>query len=845
MRNDRRAQGAGPPAWWQFWRPQWRQCLSWGGFWVTLILAFATPDAIASSASEVSAQDASAAGQVESQSATDAESQLQTITVTARYRTENLQETPIAITALGSEGLEARGFNNVVDVTKVAPNVTLQQSGSNGGKAAVAFIRGVGQSDFTLAFEPGVGFYLDDVYFGTIFGAMFDLGDIDRVEILRGPQGTLFGKNNEGGAVRVFTTQPKGDDSGYVQAGYGSFDRYMIKAAYDFSVIPEKLAVRISGGMNRVDGYVTRYDFVCEHPDLAGNLPRVTVRPDCKLGTEGGDEVETFRANLRWTPADDLEVLLSADSLRDRGEATPTKTLTIGHSAALADYNKYVLLNPASGFYTGVPIDSRFVTNSPYSTYATFKDLSTGISFDPVNNVDSWGVGSTVEWKTPVGIRVKNVMAYRGYSGSFVYDGSGAPLSTVLYANPDFIHHQYSEELNVSGTLLESALDWVAGGYYFDGYSKQGNGPVLLTSAEIVPPTGAPDFCTTGCYGLNFITNDPVTVKNKSAFVHTQYHVTSQLTTELGVRYSDESKTYTFSRVLLPANPTDILFTPAFDPDYPILAGFAARPSATSTTVRWDPKAAIQYDWTPGLMTYVQFATGFKGGGINPHPVFADQAVPFKAEKLTSYEVGAKTQWFENRLRFNTAVFISDYKDLQITVIGPAGADIVQNAGHIRISGVEGEIEAEPARHLLLNGSFGYLNYHTIDLGAAAGVPGGPTTNSMPPYIPRWKFNAGAQYAIDLPGDGTVTPRVDFTYQTKVYNDPSNDPLALQPAYGLLDARLTWDSPQRAWELALLVQNALDKVYYINKYDNAASFGVVDGQPGLPRTAFFTIKRKF
>jgi iron complex outermembrane receptor protein len=775
----------------------------------------------------------------------DSADQLQTVTVTARYKSENLQQTPIAITALGAEGLEARGFTNVVDVTKVAPNVTLQQSGSNGGKAAVAYIRGVGQSDFTLAFEPGVGFYLDDVYFGTIFGAMFDLGDIDRVEVLRGPQGTLFGKNNEGGAVRIFTTQPKGDDSGYFEAGYGSFGRYMMKAAYDFSVIPDQLSLRLSGGFNRVDGYVTRYDFVCQHPGQAGNLPRITVRPDCKLGTEGGDEVGTIRANLRWTPTEDLQVLLSADGLKDRGEATPTKTLAVTPGGALGDYNKNVLLNPASGFYTGIPIDSRFVTNSPYTTYATFKDQSTGISFDPVNNVDSWGVASTLEWHTPLGVQLKNVMAYRGYSGNFVYDGAGAPLSTVLYDNPDFIHHQFSEELNVSGTALNGTVDWVAGGYYYDGYSKQGNGPVLLTSAEIVPPTGNPFFCNAGCYGLNFVTNDPVTVKNKSAFVHAQYHLTTQLTAELGVRYSDESKTYTFSRVLLQANPTDILFSPAIDADYPFLAGFANSPSASSTTVRWDPKVALQYDWTPHVMTYVQYATGFKGGGINPHPVFASQAVPFKAETLSSYEIGAKTQWLDNRVRVNAAAFVSNYKDLQITVIGPAGADIVQNAGHIRISGVEGELEAEPMRGLLLNASFGYLNYDTIELGPAASVVGGPTLDSKPPYIPTWKTNIGAQYEIRIRSGALLTPRLDWTLQTEVFNDPSNDPLARQGGYGLVDGRLTWDTADRHWQAAFVIQNALNKVYYINKYDNSGSFGVVDGQPGLPRTYFFTLKRKF
>jgi len=238
--------------------------------WMALACVFCVPFALA----DMAHADASTA-----QSASDAAgNQLEEITVTARYRKENLQEIPIAITAVNGDQLEAHGFTNIVDLDKVAPNVTLQESGASGGKTAVAYIRGVGQNDFTLSFEPGVGMYLDDVYFGTTFGAMFQLGDIDRVEILRGPQGTLFGKNSEGGAVRIFTAQPKGDDSGYLELGYGSYNRSMLKGAYDFSIIPDVLTMRISGGVNTVDGYVTRYDFVCVHPSESGNLPRTSSR---------------------------------------------------------------------------------------------------------------------------------------------------------------------------------------------------------------------------------------------------------------------------------------------------------------------------------------------------------------------------------------------------------------------------------------------------------------------------------------------------------------------------------------------------------------------------------------
>ncbi len=775
-----------------------------------------------------------------------APTQLETITVTARYQKENLQQTPIAITALNGDQLKARGFTSVIDVSKVAPNVTLQQAGASGGKAAVAYIRGVGQSDFTLSFEPGVGFYLDDVYYGTIFGSIFDLGDIDHVEVLRGPQGTLFGKNNEGGAVRVFTVQPRGTNSGYLEAGFGNYNHGYLKGAYDFNLVPDKLSLRLSGGYSSIEGYVTRYDFVCKHPALAGNLPKVATSSDCVTGHEGGDEIKTLRANFRWTPTPDLEVLFSGDVTDDKGEPAPSKTLAITPGGALGDYNTNVLMNPASSFYTGVPLDTRFITNSPYTTYSTFKDLSTGFALNPQNSVFSWGLGSTINWTTPIGLHVKNVLAYRAYRGEFAVDFSGAPLINAMYSNPDFVHHQLSEELNVSGTAFDNRLDWVVGGYYYNGYSRQGNGPVILTSAEIVPPAGGnPFFCNGGCYGLNFYTNDPVRVINKSAFIHGNLHITDKLTLEAGVRYSDESKTYTFSRIIIPTNPPNVIFSPAIDPDYPSLNGFASNPSATSRTKRWDPKVALQYAFTPDFMVYAQYATGYKGGGINPHPVFITQVAPFQAENLTSYEVGAKTQWFDNRLRLNAALFDSEYKNLQITVVGAAGADIVLNAGHVRIQGAEGELDAEPIPGLLLNGSFGYLDYKTLDLGNALGVPGAPDLNSKPVYVPTWKYNMGVQYRIDMPNGASLTPRLDWTYQTKVYNDPSNNVLAMQPAYGLLDGRVTWESPDGNWQAAFVIQNALSKVYYINKFDDLAGFNSVTGQPGRPRSFMVTVRRNF
>src|ERR1039457_229982 len=200
--------------------------------WVALLCALVVGKTHASDASAPQDQSASAAA-------------LEEVTVTARRVSENLQRTPVSITAITSEDIDNRGVTSIGDLASEAPNVTLEQNTAGFGKSAIAFIRGVGQYDYLPAFEPGVGFYVDDVYQGTLFGSLVNLTDIGRVEVLRGPQGTLFGKDNEGGAVRFFSPQPTGDNSGSVEAGYGSYNRQQVKGSFDVALVPDQLFLRV------------------------------------------------------------------------------------------------------------------------------------------------------------------------------------------------------------------------------------------------------------------------------------------------------------------------------------------------------------------------------------------------------------------------------------------------------------------------------------------------------------------------------------------------------------------------------------------------------------------------
>ena len=200
------------------------------------------------------------------QSGDDQGSSSEDIVVTAQFRDQRLQDVPIAITAVSGEMIEQRGLSNLADLGAQAPNVTLRQASATYGPAVAAYIRGVGQRDTTFALEPGVGIYVDDVYLPTLHGSMLNLVDLDRVEILRGPQGTLAGQNSIGGAIKLYSKKPDGSNDGYVSATYGSYNRAEVRAAANFTLVDDKLFARLSGAAVHKDGYITRYDYRCTHP---------------------------------------------------------------------------------------------------------------------------------------------------------------------------------------------------------------------------------------------------------------------------------------------------------------------------------------------------------------------------------------------------------------------------------------------------------------------------------------------------------------------------------------------------------------------------------------------------
>lgn len=729
------------------------------------------------------------------------------IIVTAQFREQSLQEAPLGITALDADLIEARSQTSITDVANSAPSVRLTTGGSGGGaQTASVAIRGIGTTDFQFPVEPGVGVYIDDVYYGISFGSSFDLVDVDRVEILRGPQGTLSGKNSIGGSIKLFSRRPDADPDAYVSATYGSYDRIELRAASNFTLAEDRLYARVTGLARHVDGFFRRYDYTCATGDEAPGGVFATQADDCQIGTEGGQEIFAVRGALRWLASDTIENNLVVDYSEDRSEASPTK----------------LLMQPT------FPSGNNYLTGpeeySSYANYTGFPGTPNQYTLPAISSVTSWGVANTLEIGLSDVLSLTSITAFRHADGRNSWDPDGSPESIFTNFNL-FDHDQFSQELRLSATVA-NMLDLTFGGYYYDANSHVGG----RINVEAV--------------GLDFSFYDPFKQTSKSAFAHAVLHVNDRLNVTGGLRYTKEDKTYTFTREsAIPGIPTDFR-----------VAGLDGIERSFSGG-RWDYRIAVDYEIFDDVRPYVQIATGFKGGGINPRPFFASQAVPFGQETVTSYEVGFKSMLFDRRLRFNAAAYHTDYNGYQAQLLNcpdlsPPGLGNVcaatQNIGGAQIEGFEIELEARPIDGLSIDGTLSYVNFtFNDDIASASGI----TPATRPQFVPEWQFALGAQYEAELASGATITPRLDYVYRSSIESNAINNvpgfTFGTSEGIGLLNGRIKYQTSNEDWELAVAVTNILDEFYYVNKYDRAAGFSAVYGQTGRPREWSVSLKRNF
>lgn len=763
-------------------------------------------------------------------------SELGEIIVTAQFRSQDVQKTPLSITAVNAAMLEARSQTNVAAVANHAPNVTLTnaQNGLGGPQATAITIRGVGQTDFNLALEPGVGMYVDDVYYGTMYGSMLDLLDLDRVEILRGPQGTLSGKNSEGGSVKLFSKAPSGHDEGYVEAGIGSFHHRLLRAGVNFAIVPNKLFLRVTGLAESQDGYVKRYDYQCftgNRADQLGLIPSLTGGgPNgCQLGTEGGKNVLALRAALRWEIAEGIDSTITVDDTRDRSDPAPT---VLTHQGTWHGPSFNLLGAPGPNLTANfVPPPGSYYN---FANYCALYATTSQYCVNPTNRLDAWGVSNVLNVDLGGGFSLKSITAFRKLNQLAIKDSDVSPASRVINQwNVDY--KQFTQELRLNGSIGDVA-DWTVGGFYFHANAIQGGRINLDGAVDNIIPFYVP---------VDFLFNDPVKIESKSAFAHIEVHPFQGLTLTGGLRYTDDFKSYGFVRTPAPG------YTPGII-DSSINATNGAK--GTFQGSRWDWRAAVAYQATPDINLFAQVATGFKGGGINPRPFYVLQVQPFSPETVTSYEAGIKSQFLDHRVRLNISAFHNDYKNIQLTLVScpaliPPGAPpncyLPANVGSATINGAEVEAELRPIEGLMIDSSLSYLDFQYKSVNPAALV----LLSDKPPFTPKWKFSAGIQYEIGLGSTGSITPRFDYQTQSEQYSAARNFPNDRIGPYGVANGRLTYRSADDKWQVSLSVTNIFDKYYatYItdqtppqNSRDESIAI-----QPGRPREFMLGVKRTF
>lgn len=739
----------------------------WATAWrVPLVIGFAMPSVAANAAEE--GRQAGA---------------LEEVVVTARKREESLQDTPIAISAFSAAALERQQITSTEDLDQVAPNLQFASYGplTGNNSAAQVYIRGIGQSDGSSGVDPGVGLYIDDVYMGRSVGGVLDFRDISNVQILRGPQGTLFGRNTIGGAVLLTTTLPGKEFGGTARVGLGDDNLYEGFAAVDVP-LADTLAARFSVGARQRDGYVTR---VFDGLDL------------------GDEETYTVQSSLQWLPNDSLTLTLRGDYTKEDENGSPFVFAAINESqvfpAAISRGNGCPGATFPPPSVPGNIVDERCANNATWN----LGKYRNGGNAPAESTLENWGTSATLQWELTDTFAVKSISAYREleWSGSRDADNTGL---LVLHTDYSSAGDQFSQELQA---LVETErLRGVVGAFYFEE---------SIDDFLLVPFAAPPPLVASGAipgsldYQRALIEND-----NLALFTQWTYNATDALSLTAGVRYTEETKgiqitSFTVTPLTAPVRiPTTLNRPLTPGPGLNIIPQqFENKYESTTGS------ASIQYRWNESVMTYLSWSQGFKSGGFNQRYNLAPPGnlpVAFDEETAQTFELGFKSELGAN-LRLNAAIFSTDYDDMQLTY----RLDIVPllfNAGKSSIEGAELELTYAPGQ-LLVEASAGYLDNQYDEIAVVPGTAQTVGPGNTLPFAPEWQANLGVGYDFEL-GNATLTPRVNLSYTSEQFFDAANSTQVAQlDDVTLVNASLTLELG--AWRLRAGVNNATDEQYRV------------------------------
>lgn len=770
---------------------------------------------------------------------TGAERVLEELIVTARRREEGLQSAPIAISAFSGETLDYRGVTALDDIVSFVPSLTLENNPAFGGSSnsAAIFLRGVGQKDFLPTTEPGVGLYLDGVYIARSVGGILDLVDVDRLEVLRGPQGTLFGRNTIGGAINITTVKPNpGEDfQGQVSAAIGTDDRLNLAGSVMVPV-SDTFAARASIASLQQDGYVDRTD-----------------------GTDlGDDDTLTGRIAFAWLPSDRLRVDISGDFTRDRENGPAMELLGI-------DFTDLSQLN---GLVAAVPPPMAFIHNvttaalGPGMPCAATDAAGNGVTSNPgspncydsryigadgenegtaptFSNTDIWGLSGNVAYEISDSLTLKSITAFRDLDSEFGRDGDHSPHRISQFLD-DLQQEQFTQELQLLGSAQN--LNWILGAYYF---AEEGDNVNTL------------DFTIS-----NFQSGGKFDNEAWAVFAQATYDITEQLHITIGGRYTEETKKFLPQQVVLQNYYAGISSqvppgNPLADLDAPFLqAGTRILPNVEKDIEidEFTPMVNVSYDLNEDIMLYANYSEGFKSGGFTQRvfpPVVAGFTAPpgtpdldliptYDPEFVDVYELGFKSTLLDGKMRVNGAVFHTDYEDLQVQVFNSV-APVTQNIGAASISGFELEVQAAPGDGWLIEGSFSYLDAEYDDIETGLTLIGEDFDFER---VPETSGSLGVSKEVGLDDAGDIVVRVDWSFRDDTYNDAYNTEILKTDAYDLWNASVRWTNAGGDWTVLLSGRNLGDEEYLVTGVYGTA-FQAFEGSFDRGRQWLLEVRKTF
>jgi len=764
--------------------------------------------------------------------APDAGEALTDIVVTATRKESRLQSTPVAVSVIGSEFRSEQNVTTTRDLAGQIPGLYTAPSGIT-PLTNTFFIRGIGNSD--PIFDPTVGVYIDDVYLARAINGMSDLTDVDRVEVLRGPQGTLFGANSSGGAIRYVTRAPTDTFEARGDIGYGSYETFNTHAYVSGALVPGLLDASVAFAHDQHQGYTWNPT----EKDYTNNQ-----------NTTGG------RIKLVLTPNSTLKVTLTGDGTIDHSEAAQYTPTT------------YNATNPALsglGAVTGGTLYSP-TSLAPYQANTTYAGRY------PVNDSHSGGVTLRIDDTLSSALSFHSISALRAFTQNPInYNNDGQAQTSYDSAQPRAVdiadnyiayhQHQFTQELQLQGNW--KAFDFTGGLYYlFENFSSNRIGYV----------TGLPQT-DTALPAAPFDQIGDTRSFNYSAYLQGNVHLTSKLTLTGGGRYIIEHREFAFSGV------NDDLNGNALDPTlYPqVLTGGAIASQGVSVSASqvnfnnaavlnaktwraFTPKAGISWQAAPAIFLFADYAKGFDAGGFNNRALTLSTALPYNPETVNTYEGGIKTEWLDHHLRVNVTGFYNDYKNLQTSVsaYSPVSGTYVStrgNAPSAHTDGFELETSAQPIDALTLSFNTTYLKTRYDDYSAPAygTVPGYNYTGKQFAGEPQFQYFASATWTIPAGRYGAVKIGGSGNFQTSFYSDAINNQQYRIPGHGFANAFISFVTADKRWDFTLTARNLTNSFYFTSltpigaaiKSGAYAGTLLLEGAQNPPRTIFLKIGLKY